>query len=145
MLSSFQHPRRSIFLSLEHVTLSSPFLHSCPLTRICTDVHTHSHTPTRKHGTSMAQSPDGPLWDKNTRCFSKASFIHSKQKDGFTSALFPPLGPGLGLFSPCPLLTPSSSHPDWVLSTRGNGGARYALYAHMCPCWFTLSDSPSLQ
>lgn len=111
MLSSFQHPRRSIFLSLEHVTLSSPFLHSCPLTRICTDVHARLHTPTRKHGTSMAQSPDGPLWDKNTRCFSKASFIHSKQKGGFTSALFPPLGPGLGLFFFLPpplslLLTP---------------------------------------
>lgn len=43
----------------------------------------------------MACSFDGPPWNKNTRCLSKASFIRDEQKDGFTSALFPPLGPGL--------------------------------------------------
>lgn len=55
----------------------------------------------------MACSLDGPLPNKNTRCLSKASFIRGEQKDGFTSALFPPLGPGPGPFCPCPRpLTP---------------------------------------
>lgn len=142
MLSSFQHPRSSIFLSLEHVTLSCPYIHT-PVP----SSHTHTHTPTTQPRMSMACSFDGPPWNKNTHSLSKASFIHSKQKDSFTSALFPPLGPGLGPFFlfACPLLSPSSSHPHWVLSAWGSGGVRYALYAHMCPCWFTLSDSPSSQ
>ena len=48
----------------------------------------------------MACSFDGPPRNKNTRCLSKASFIRGKQKDGFTSALFPPLGPWPGPFLP---------------------------------------------
>lgn len=96
MLSSFQHPRSSIFLSLEQVTL--------PLA--C--VHTPAPPPqTTQPRTSMACSFDGPPRNKNARCLSKASFIRDEQKEGFTSALFPPLGPGLGPFILffCPLLS----------------------------------------
>lgn len=61
MLSSFQHPRSSIFLSLEHVTLSFPlFLHSCPLTRSCTHTHRRAHT----HANKAARDKHGlkPWW-----------------------------------------------------------------------------------
>ncbi|KAA8583337.1 hypothetical protein FQN60_015883 [Etheostoma spectabile] len=115
-LSSFQHPRSSIFLSLERVTLSSACVHT-PVPS------THTHTTTQPR-TSMARSFDGPPWNKNTRCLSKASFIRGGQKDGFTSALFPPLGPGLGPFSPVPSLSPSCSHPTGAFQHGAVGGVR---------------------
>lgn len=130
MLSSFQHPRSSIFLSLERVTL--------PLACVHTPAPPAQTTQPR---TSMACSFDGPPRNKNARCLSKASFIRDEQKEGFTSALFPPLGPGPGPFILFYFSVPSSLS-SWLLSAWRGGGARYALYAHVSVLLDSVRHAP---
>lgn len=129
MLSSFQHPRSSIFLSLEQVTLSSP----CVRTP-APPPHPQPPTPppTAQPRTSMACSLDGPPWNKNTCRLSKASFICSKQKEGFTSALFPPLGLGLGPFSPLVSSSLPPAHTPTGAFQRGAVGVRGTPFMFTC-------------
>lgn len=137
MLSSFQHPRSSIFLSLEQVTL--------PLAYVHTPAPPPPTSNTTQPRTSMACSFDGPPWNKNARCLSKASFIRDEQKEGFTSALFPPLGPGLGpFFLPLrpllSLLLLTSSLGSF--STAWWGCEVYAHCAHVSMLVYTVRLAP---
>lgn len=90
----------------------------------------------------MACSFDGPLWNKNTRCLSKASFIRGEQKDGFTSALFPPLGPGLGPFSLSPPLSLLLTPPLGPFSTGCWGCEVRPLCSHVSMLVYSVRLAP---
>ena len=85
----------SIFLSPERVTLSPACVH----TLLSPPPSTSLHLPLPPNNTTQGRAwPAASMALRGTKTHaasSKASFIRDEQKDGFTSALFPPLGPGL--------------------------------------------------